>query len=105
MANLLTIVVMALILTAVFVLLKKAKYKFDLNSNHVMYYCDKGKPYILFKSVISVGIAIGLFIGCLCFYETIKKLFSYLNIFSIWLQFASVGLIIWNGRDLKNGFN
>jgi cation transport ATPase len=60
----------------------------------------------LFKAAISVDIALILFFICLWFYPPIKAVF-HLNIFSSWLIFAAVGVLIWNApeivRGLKNG--
>jgi hypothetical protein len=60
----------------------------------------------LFKGSISVSIALILFFVCLWFYAPIKSVF-HLNIFSLWLIFAAVGVLIWNApeivRGLKNG--
>ena len=60
----------------------------------------------IFKGAISVDIALILFYICLWAYGPLKAAF-HLNIFSLWLIFSIVGVLIWNGpevvRGLKNG--
>jgi len=103
-SNLLTILVILLICAGLFMLLKKAKEEFDDKSFHALNYAEKGKPFKIFKSVISVDIAIGLFVACLTFYEPFKKAMPSLNIFTIWLLLTFVGMLIWNGKELIKGF-
>lgn len=56
----------------------------------------------LFKGSISVSIALILFFACLWFYTPIKGFF-HLNIFSLWLIFSAVGLLIWNAPEIVRG--
>lgn len=56
----------------------------------------------LFKGAISVSIALILFFVCLWFYAPLKAVF-HLNIFSLWLIFAAVGVLIWNSPEIVRG--
>lgn len=103
-SNLVTILVILLICAGLFMLLKKAKEEFDDKSFHALYYAKKGKPFKILKSVISVDIAIGLFVACLTFYDPFKKAMPSLNILTIWLLLTFAGLLIWNGIDWVKGF-
>jgi hypothetical protein len=56
----------------------------------------------LFKGSISVSIALILFFVCLWFYAPIKAAF-HLNIFSLWLIFSIIGVLIWNSPEIVRG--
>lgn len=56
----------------------------------------------LFKGSISVSIALILFFACLWFYAPIKAAF-HLNIFSLWLIFSIIGVLVWNAPEIVRG--
>jgi hypothetical protein len=56
----------------------------------------------LFKGAVSVDIALILFFVCLWFYAPIKAAL-HLNIFSLWLIFSAVGILVWNAPEIKRG--
>lgn len=56
----------------------------------------------LFKAAVSVDIALILFFVCLWFYAPIKAAL-HLNIFSLWLIFSTIGILIWNVPEIKRG--
>lgn len=56
----------------------------------------------VWKAVITVDIALGLFYICLWFYEPLRSVWPF-NIFSLWLLLAAIGSIAWNLPEIKRG--
>lgn len=56
----------------------------------------------VWKAVITVDIALGLFYICLWFYEPLRSVWPF-NIFSLWLLLAVIGGAAWNFTEIKEG--
>lgn len=103
--GLLTVLVILLIVGGIVALFSVNRWKLkEIARNFRMSYTVQDDSYKLLKLVVSVDIAIGFFIACTNFYEPFKKLMHGMNIFSIWLTFTAVALLLWNGNDIIRGF-
>jgi len=83
----------ALVLLFMWLFRKLSDLKSEISSEYI-------SP--LFKGAISADIAIILFFVCLWFYSPIKAT-MHMNIFSLWLIFALVGVLVWNAPEVIRG--
>jgi len=94
----LTILIFIFIAAALFLLFRWLFFKIAKRVSDILYEYDNG----LFKSAVSADIALILFFVCMWFYTPIKAALR-LNIFSLWLIFAIVGVLIWNAPEIVRG--